>query len=407
MSRRIEAVDLFYLAMPRITEEADGSQDALLVRVVAGGAEGWGECEAAPLPSIAAFVCPRSHGACRPVAESVLGAPIAAAEDIVALARRVRAWSMDLLQAAHLWSGIEIALWDLLGKLHGVPVWRLLGFDRAMRKRAYASLLFGDTPEETLRRGRAARARGFTAVKFGWGPFGQGRLVDDADQVMAAREGIGPEALLLVDAGQAFGSDVDRAAERLPLLEDARAHWLEEPFDAYAFAAYAALAARCRTLRLAGGEAAHRPDLGCALIDHGGIGFVQIDAGRVGGISAAREVCRHAEARGVTFVNHTFTSMLALSASVQAYAGIERFDLCEYPAQPKPLARAVTTTWLEIDGDGCLALPEGPGLGFAIDLERLAPYLRRVEIAIDGERLFVSPDLPRLRSPAGTGTAST
>ncbi len=69
----IEAVDFFYLAMPEVTDEADGSQDALLVRVAAGGHIGWGECEAAPLPSIAAFVCPKSHGVCRPVGDSVLG----------------------------------------------------------------------------------------------------------------------------------------------------------------------------------------------------------------------------------------------------------------------------------------------------------------------------------------------
>ena len=127
---------------------------------------------------------------------------------------------------------------------------------------------------------------------------------------------------------------------------------------------------------MAGGEAAHRPDLARALIDHAGTNFVQIDAGRVGGISAARESCRHAEAKGIQFDNHTFTSMLALSASVQAYAGLEAFDLCEYPADPKPLARTVTTEWLEIDRDGCLTLRDGPGLSFTIDIERLAPYLR-------------------------------
>ncbi len=121
---------------------------------------------------------------------------------------------------------------------------------------------------------------------------------------------------------------------------------------------------------------------------------MHIDAGRVGGIFAARDMCLHAETRGIQFVNHTFTSMLALSASVQAYAAIEAFDLCEHPADPKPLARAVTIEWLEIDGDGCLTLPDGPGLGFAIDVERLAPYLRHVEIRIDGQRVFVSPDLP-------------
>ena len=73
---KIEAVDFFYLAMPEVTTEADGSQDALLVRVSAGGHVGWGECEASPLPSIAAFVCPMSHGVCRPVGDSVLGEPL-------------------------------------------------------------------------------------------------------------------------------------------------------------------------------------------------------------------------------------------------------------------------------------------------------------------------------------------
>ena len=63
----IESVDFFYLSMPVVTDEADGSQDALLVRVAAGGYAGWGECEASPLPSIAAFCCPMSHGVCRPV----------------------------------------------------------------------------------------------------------------------------------------------------------------------------------------------------------------------------------------------------------------------------------------------------------------------------------------------------
>ena len=73
---KIEAVDLFYLSMPVVTTEADGSQDALLVRVRSGTHEGWGECEASPLTSIASFVCPMSHGVCRPVADSVLGRPI-------------------------------------------------------------------------------------------------------------------------------------------------------------------------------------------------------------------------------------------------------------------------------------------------------------------------------------------
>ena len=119
---RIESVDFFYLSMPLVTTEADGSQDALLVRVRAGGFEGFGECEAAPLPSIAAFVCPLSHGACQPVSASVLGQRLDGPADIERMAALVAYQSMDLLQAAHTMSGVEMAIWDLLGRAKGAPV---------------------------------------------------------------------------------------------------------------------------------------------------------------------------------------------------------------------------------------------------------------------------------------------
>src|SRR4051795_10630487 len=102
--------------MPEVTTAADGSQDALVVRVCAGGHVGWGEREAAPLPSIAAFVCPMSHGACRPVSDSVLGKSLDGPDDIKRMAATVAYDSMDLLQAAHTWSGIEMAMWDALGQ---------------------------------------------------------------------------------------------------------------------------------------------------------------------------------------------------------------------------------------------------------------------------------------------------
>src|SRR6185312_14101482 len=139
---KIDRVDLFYLAMPEVTEAADGSQDALVVRVVAGHHVGWGECEAAPLPSIAAFVCPMSHGACRPVSASVIGETLDGPDDIRRMSASLAYRSMDLLQAPHTWSGIEMALWDLLGRARGEPCWRLLGYPRAYPKTPYASVLF-------------------------------------------------------------------------------------------------------------------------------------------------------------------------------------------------------------------------------------------------------------------------
>ena len=331
---KIDAVDFFYLAMPQITTEADGSQDALLVRVAGGGHVGWGECEASPLVSIAAFVCPMSHGVCRPVSASVLGETLTSPADIARIGALVAYDSMDLLQAPHTFSGVEMALWDLLGKKTFEPVWQLLGYQRSFAKRAYASQLFGDTPQETFERARSARAEGFLAVKFGWGPIGCLNVQADREQFHAAREGLGTDASLLVDVGQIWREDVEAAAARLPDLEAAGALWLEEPFAAGALSAYAALARRSSKVKLAGGEAAHNAAMAEHLIAYGGVGFIQIDCGRIGGIGPAKAVADYAAARDVTFVNHTFTSHLALSASLQPYAGLERHRLCEYPFAP-------------------------------------------------------------------------
>ena len=144
--RTIESVDFFYLSMPEVLDIADGSQDALLVRVVVDGVTGWGECEASPLVSIASFICPMSHSACKPVSASVLGETLDSAEDIARIHRKVRENSMDLLQADHTLSGIDAALWDVLGKIRQEPVYRLLGYPHGYPKIPYASMLLGDTP---------------------------------------------------------------------------------------------------------------------------------------------------------------------------------------------------------------------------------------------------------------------
>lgn len=385
---KIETVDFFYLAMPEITTAGDGSQDALLVRVEAGGHVGWGECEASPLVSIAAFVCPMSHGACRPVSASVLGQSIDSPADIARIAATIELDSMDLLQAPHTWSGIEMGLWDLLGKARGEPVWKLLGYSQAEKKTPYASQLFADTPQETLELARNVRRDGFQAAKFGWGPVGRGGVGADADQFAAAREGLGPEAILLIDVGQVWGEDVDTAAARLPALEAANAVWLEEPFRAGAYRAYDALAARSPRVKIAGGEAAHNVDMARNLIDYGGVGFVQIDCGRIGGIGPAKTVADFAVAKGVTYVNHTFTSHLALSASLQPFAGLAEHRICEYPVSPQPVAWEMTRNHLERDDNGQISLPDAPGLGVEVNPDALRIFGVDVELRVRGETLF-------------------
>ena len=159
---------------------------------------------------------PMSHGACRPVAR------LGARPDDSTARPTSRAWprastmnSMDLLQAAHTWSGVEMALWDVLGKARGEPVWRLLGYRACLSEDCPTPRSCSATRRRRRWRAAARRgATGFRAVKFGWGPFGRGTLADDADHLDAAREGLGPDGILLVDAGQIFGEDVEAAAAR-------------------------------------------------------------------------------------------------------------------------------------------------------------------------------------------------
>ena len=390
---KIDSVDFFYLSMPVVTDAGDGSQDALAVRVRAGGIEAWGECEASPLTSIAAYICPMSHGACRPISASVLDEDVSSPADIARIAATIQWNSMDLLQAAHTWSGIEIALWDLLGKMRGEPVYRLLGYTRAYAKTPYASQLFGDTAQQTLEYCRAARKNGFKAVKCGWGPFGRGSIKDDADQLHAAREGIGADGILLIDAGQIWNEDVAAAEERLVHLESVNATWLEEPFHGSAFEAYGALAAKSRKVKLAGGEAAHNTFMARHVIDIGKVGFVQIDCGRIGGIGPAKEIADYASGKGVTYVNHTFTSHLALCASIQPFAGLADHRICEYPVKPQPMAWEMCKTHIAPDRNGEIRVPEEPGLGIEMDLVAMKKYLVDAEIKVGGKVLYRTPAL--------------
>jgi L-alanine-DL-glutamate epimerase-like enolase superfamily enzyme len=388
---RIDAVDFFYLSMPEVTLEGDGSQDALLVRVVCGGHIGWGECEASPLTSIAAAICPRSHGACQPVLDSVLGQTLDDIADVARIAKLVGRNSLDLLQADHTWSGIEIALWDLIGKRLGEPVYKLIGYPKAFPKLPYASLLFGDTPDLTLAKGRAMRKRNFRAVKYGWGPFGQSTAKADRDQLAAAREGLGADGILLVDAGAIWVDDLEAARQRLAALEEFRAHWLEEPFVSGALDAYKTLSRETRNVRLAAGEGSHNTFMARHLIDLAGVGFIQIDTGRIGGIGPAKEIADYAVERGITFVNHTFTSHLALAASVQPFAGLECHELCEFPAEPKALAFEITSNHLMPGSDGLLRIAEAPGLGMTVDPRTIERYLVDVEIRAKGKTLYRTP----------------
>jgi L-alanine-DL-glutamate epimerase-like enolase superfamily enzyme len=390
---KIESVDFFYLSMPEVLDIGDGSQDALLVRVRAGGHEGWGECEASPLTSIASYVCPMSHSACKPLKYSVEGNNIDDVKDIHRISALVHENSLDLLQADHTLSGIDIALWDLLGKKLGEPVYSLLGYKRAFPKLPYASQLFGDTPEETYQKAKHTNSAGYRAVKFGWGPFGKNGTDKDIGHLMAAREGIGNEAFLMIDAGTVWGERVAAAQERLAALKEVNTFWFEEPFINGALSQYKELSVSNPKVPLAGGEGCNNFVQAQAMIDYSGVSYIQIDAGRIGGITTAKRVADLAALRNITYVNHTFTSHLALSASLQSYAGIEKDFISEYPVELKALAQEIGKEKILPDKDGFIHVPDRPGLGIEVDTEACRKYLVDVEIRINGKDIYYTPEM--------------
>jgi L-alanine-DL-glutamate epimerase-like enolase superfamily enzyme len=278
----------------------------------------------------------------------------------------------------------------LLGRKLGQPVWRLLGYEQAFPKTAYASQLFGDDPQDTLTRAGKVAQAGFKAAKFGWGPYGRGSSKLDAEHVSAAREGLGREVLLLVDAGTVWGDNIAVAAERLTALERNDAVWLEEPFVSGALGAYRELAGRSTRIKLAGGEGCHNFHQALNMMDYAGLGYVQIDTGRIGGITTAKQVADCARSKKIQFVNHTFTTHLALSASLQPYAGFKEDDLCEFPFEPSALAREFTAEKLLPDAQGQIHIPDALGLGIEPDLAALEKYLVEVEIRVAGRSLLSS-----------------
>jgi L-alanine-DL-glutamate epimerase-like enolase superfamily enzyme len=200
-------------------------------------------------------------------------------------------------------------------------------------------------------------------------------------------------AALLIDAGTVWEEDVEKAAARLEALESAGVLWLEEPFVSGALPAYRALAQRSERIRLAGGEGAHQFHMARNLIDYGAVGFIQIDTGRIGGMTTAKRVAEYAQGHGVTYVNHTFTSHLALSASLQPYAGLSDHEICEFPVESTSLALELTTSRIEVDAYGCLSVPEAPGLGMQQDLKTLKRYLVETEIRTGGRTLCRTPEV--------------
>jgi D-galactarolactone cycloisomerase len=283
----------------------------------------------------------------------------------------------------HTISGIDIALWDLLGQATGQPVGRLLGGRYRDRVRPYASVLM-DEPKPMEERLRSIQAQGFRAFKIGWGPFGRRQPALDEAIVRAAREAIGPDSLLMVDAG---GSDAywsqgySWALRTSEMLANYQVAWFEEPLPPDALADYVRLREHSK-VPIAGGEVLTRRQSFQPWLEAGAFDIVQPDVTKVGGISEARRIAWMAREHGARFIPHGWNTAVGLAADLQLASAFPETDLVEYLNGSPFIDEIVAQPWC-LDNDGMLMISSAPGLGLKLNFEALAEYTH-------GERLFDS-----------------
>lgn len=274
----------------------------------------------------------------------------------------------------HTISGIDIALWDLLGQATGQPVSRLLGGRYRERVQPYASLLM-DEPAKLRDHLLAVKAQGFRAFKIGWGPFGRHNAKLDREIVEAAREAVGPESRLMVDAG---GSDAHWskgykwALNTARMLADYDVHWFEEALNPDALKDYVKLREHS-PVPISGGEVLTRRQAFQPWLDEGAFDIVQPDVTKVGGISEERRIAWAAEERGIRFIPHGWNTAVGLAADLHLAAAIPGTDLVEY-LTGSPFIDEITVGGWKLDADGMLPIPTKAGLGLTLDRDVVAKY---------------------------------
>jgi D-galactarolactone cycloisomerase len=269
----------------------------------------------------------------------------------------------------HTISGIDIALWDILGRATSQPVGRLLGGRYRDRVRPYASILMRE-PGPLAEHLRSIRAQGFRAFKIGWGPFGRVSTAADEEIVRAARDAVGQDALLMVDAGASdafWPQDYKWALRTAQMLAQYDVHWFEEPLAPDNLEDYVLLR-QASPVRIAGGEVLTRRQSFIPWLQRRAFDIVQPDVTKVGGISEERRIAWMAEENGVRFIPHGWNTALGLAADLQLASASRGTDLVEYLTGSPFIDGIVAGGWT-LDKDGMLTIPDTPGLGVCLDLD--------------------------------------
>jgi L-alanine-DL-glutamate epimerase-like enolase superfamily enzyme len=262
---------------------------------------------------------------------------------------------------------LDNALWDRNARAAGLPLYKFLGAHRTDVVPAYASggyYLEGKTPAMLGEEMARYVAMGFRAVKMKVGGMGER---EEEDRIRAAREAIGPDVLLMLDANNAW-KDLPTALRFMRLYEAHDPYWIEEPFSPDDIDNHARLAA-ATPVTVATGEIEAGRWRFKHLLEQGAAAILQADAAVCGGITEWRRIAATAASFGVNMCPHWFHDL-----HIHLVAAIPNGQFVEYFPDSEVLNfRQLITHQLEIRG-GDLALPQGPGLGFDFDEEAVSAF---------------------------------
>jgi D-galactarolactone cycloisomerase len=275
----------------------------------------------------------------------------------------------------------EVAVWDLVGRALGVPLWELLG-GRSDSLLAYASTGERVPADERVERVLALRDAGIRAVKI---RFHDSDWHRDVEVVRQVREAVGSTLEVMVDANHGWRMagdrsaawDVATASRCARALEELDVYWLEEPLPAADVEGYALLRSRT-SLRLAAGEMVRGVHQARDLVLRAGVDVVQPDAVLAGGIGGARRIAALADLCGRAFSPHTWSNGLGLIANLHVAMALSTVPFVEVPFDP-PAWGPDRRDWLlpsplAIASDGTVRPPDGPGLGVEPDLDAIERY---------------------------------
>ena len=367
---KITRVEALHLRLPVVKEVADGTQDCLIVRVETdAGLSGLGEVVSGSYVARAVVEAPQSAPFRHGLAHIVEGMDPLDTEAVFQAMSSGTYWYGPGGVSRHAMSGVDMALWDIKGKAAGLPVRRLLKESAVNAVPAYASVLWPERPEGVSASAEAFLGQGYRAVKYGWAPMGPDAALDE-ELVAAARQALGHEVELMVDAGRAW--DAETALSRAELFAPYAISWLEEPLQPYDYEGFKRLCAGA-PMPIATGEVLALQEEYRPLIEEAGIGVVQPDLGRIGGITQAQHLAAFCRSLGATRpVPHAFGTGVLLAASAQWAAALDQ-PLTEYTRAPSPLAQELARHDMQFR-DGLLHLTDAPGLGVALDEDVVERY---------------------------------